>query len=292
VSPGDAKEIAMPKWAVAEEFDTGDGVVRWTSFGQGEPVVLLHGTPFSSFIWRDIAPALATARTVFVWDMLGFGQSDKHEGQDVSFAAQARVFSGLLRHWNLNEPSVVAHDIGGAVALRAILAEGARYRDITLMDAVGVDGWGPRGFFQVIQENPDVFAELPDWATEALIASKIRTGSHLGLRAGVLEAYLDSWRGAEGRAAFFRQYAQAEDTDEIQDRVADLPTPIRIVWGREDRWLSLDYAERLRARLPDAEFTVIEDAGHAVQEDAPGQLTSYLMRALVYPEMPKISESG
>jgi pimeloyl-ACP methyl ester carboxylesterase len=60
-----------------------------------------------------------------------------------------------------------------------------------------------------------------------------------------------------------------------------LPTPIRIVWGREDRRLLLDYAERLRARLPDAELTVIEGAGHAVQEDAPGQVISYLMRALL-----------
>lgn len=41
----------MIDWQVGEEFTTDDGVVRWTSLGGGEPMVLLHGTPFSSFVW-------------------------------------------------------------------------------------------------------------------------------------------------------------------------------------------------------------------------------------------------
>ena len=94
----------MIDWQVGEEFTADDGVVRWASFGSGEPMVLLHGTPFSSFIWRDIALALANTRRVYVWDMLGFGQSDKHEGQDVSLAAQGRIFAALLGHWVSRNP--------------------------------------------------------------------------------------------------------------------------------------------------------------------------------------------
>jgi pimeloyl-ACP methyl ester carboxylesterase len=269
----------MVEWDLRATYHTDDGVVRWASFGDGEPVVLLHGTPFSSFIWRDIAPVLASTRKVYVWDMLGFGQSAKHDRQDVSLAHQGRIFADLLKSWNLDEPSVVAHDVGGAVALRATLIEGVSFRHLTLVDAVSIGGWGAGGFFQTISEHPEVFMQLPDWATEGLIESKIRTASHPGLRPYALERYLSHWRGVEGRGAFYRQYAQAKEahTEVFQERLAAMSIPVRIIWGQEDQWLPIEYARRLHGLLPRAEFAVIGGAGHAVQEDSPGQLLAYLM---------------
>jgi pimeloyl-ACP methyl ester carboxylesterase len=90
------------------------GLLRWDCFGDGEPVVLLHGTPFSSYIWRDIARGLAQRYRVHVWDMPGYGRSEKSEEQDISLSSQSRVFTDLLAHWQLPEPLVVAHDSGGA----------------------------------------------------------------------------------------------------------------------------------------------------------------------------------
>lgn len=58
------------------------GAVHWEAQGEGEPVVLLHGTPFSSFIWREIAPALARDHQVFTFDLPGYGRSERRPGQD------------------------------------------------------------------------------------------------------------------------------------------------------------------------------------------------------------------
>ncbi len=55
--------------------------------------------------------------------MPGYGASDKYDGQDVSLGTQGMVFTELLQHWGLATPQVVAHDFGGAVALRALLRE-------------------------------------------------------------------------------------------------------------------------------------------------------------------------
>lgn len=126
-------------------------------------------------------PALARSRTVFVFDHLGFGQSDQREGEDLSLAAHARNFARLLDHWELSRPSVVAHDIGGAVALRTLLLEEREYRDLTLFDAVSGGDW-ERGLFQLILEHPDVFQQLPDYAHEALVASHMRHATQVGLR--------------------------------------------------------------------------------------------------------------
>lgn len=264
-------------WTLGEEFETPEGMVRWKILGSGDPVVLVHGTPYSSFLWRDIAPALARTRTVFVFDHLGFGQSDQREGQDLSLAAHARNFARLLDHWELSCPSVVAHDIGGAVALRTLLLEERKYRDLTLFDAVSGGEW-ERGLFQLILEHADVLQQLPDYAHEALVASHMRHATHTGFRPGVLDAFLAPWREAEGQAAFYRQYSQIRqaDTAAYENLLGTMSLPVRIIWGREDRILPPKYAEWLHARIPHAELHWIDGAGHLLQEDAPGQLSAYL----------------
>ncbi|MER0443511.1 alpha/beta hydrolase [Streptomyces sp. Edi4] len=266
-------------WTLDEEFETPEGTVRWKALGAGDPVVLVHGTPYSSFLWRDIAPALARTRRVYVFDHLGFGQSDQREGQDLSLAAHAGNFARLLDHWELPCPSVVAHDIGGAVALRTLLLEKRSYRDLTLFDAVSGGEW-ERGLFQLILEHADVFHQLPDYAHEALVASHIRHATRVGLRPEVLDAYLAPWRGADGQAAFYRQYSQIRqaDTAAYEKLLGTMTLPVRIIWGREDRILPPEYAEWLHARVPHAELHWIDGAGHLLQEDAPSRLTAHLVQ--------------
>jgi pimeloyl-ACP methyl ester carboxylesterase len=267
-------------WQLPHSYDTGQGLVRWNVSGEGDPIVLLHGTPFSSYIWREIVPLLATSRRVYVWDMLGFGQSDKWDGQDVSLATQTRIFTKLIDVWRLSKPQVIAHDVGGVVALRATLLEKVAFSALTLINAASVKGWGTGGFFQTIRDHPEAFVKLPDWASDALIKGKIRSGSYPGLRPKALAVYLSHWCTPEGRRAFYRQYVQGgeDHTDDLQDGLAKLTMPVQVLWGREDQWLSLDYAERLMQALPPhATFAGIGGAGHMVPEDMPGDLLRHLI---------------
>lgn len=266
-------------WTLEEALDTSDGVVRWQKLGAGgDPIVLVHGTPYSSFLWRDIAPALAQTRQVYVFDHLGYGQSDKHDGQDLTLAAQARRFTRLLAHWGLESPSVVANDIGGAIVLRAILLEGARYADLTLFDCVSGGQW-ERGLFAQIRQHYDVFAELPAYAHQALVTSHLRNGTHVGYRPGILDTYLDPWLGESGQAAFYRQYRQLAqaDTEPYEHRLDEIDIPVRLLWGREDRILPTPYGEWLRDRIKHTSMQWVEGAGHLLQEDAPAQLLSTIL---------------
>jgi pimeloyl-ACP methyl ester carboxylesterase len=267
---------------VPNTLRTAGGTVRWGSWGEGPPLVLLHGTPFSSSVWREVLPGLATSRQVFAWDMLGFGKSEQRTGQDVSLGAQGRIFAELLREWSLPSPAIVAHDVGAVVALRALLVEGSNCEELTLLNAVGVPGWSSGGFFDVTRNNPEVFSRLPGFAHRALVASKLEDGSHRGLRPAVLAEFLSPWCGERGQAAFYRQYAQAreDDTAAIRDKLGSLRIPIRILWGREDRWLPPAYAAQMRANIPHTEFAWIDDAGHLVQEDAPAELLAHLLRPI------------
>ncbi|QCQ93443.1 alpha/beta fold hydrolase [Rhodococcus sp. SGAir0479] len=273
----------MSDWPLTETFRSTHGDVRWGNLGQpGEvPVVLLHGTPFSSYVWRAVARSLARRHHVFVWDMPGYGESEKHVGQDVSLAAQGRVFTELLAHWGLEEPLVISHDFGGAVALRAHLLHGARYRALALVDVVALAPWGSP-FFRLVGEHSDVFERLPPALHGALVREYVSSASSPGLHPAVLDRLVQPWLDDCGQAAFYRQIAQADQayTDEVQNRYGDIGIPTLVCWGEDDSWIPEAKGRELAERIPGARFEVIPGAGHLVQEDAPAELTATLLAFL------------
>ncbi|MFD4986855.1 alpha/beta fold hydrolase [Streptomyces sp. NPDC058374] len=273
----------MSDWELTRTYGSSSGEVRWERLGDpaAEPVVLLHGTPFSSYVWRGAARALSRSHQVYVWDMPGYGASAKFDGQEVSLAAQGRVFTELLDHWGLAEPSVVAHDFGGAVALRAHLLHGAAYRRLALVDPVALAPWGSP-FFRLVGEHHGVFEQLPPHLHRALVREYIGSASSPGLDPAVLDRLVAPWLGEDGQPAFYRQIAQADQshTDEIQSRYGSIELPVTICWGEDDAWIPVAKAHELASLVPGAELLLIPGAGHLVQEDAPDGLDAALARFL------------
>ncbi|MFJ6070691.1 alpha/beta fold hydrolase [Streptomyces sp. NPDC093065] len=270
----------MSAWPLPESFAGRSGTVRWNRLGDpgGRPLVLLHGTPFSSYVWRAVARSLARGHQVFVWDMPGYGLSEKAAGQDVSLAAQGRVFAELLDHWGLERPLVAAHDFGGAVALRAHLLHDARYAALALVDPVALAPWGSP-FFRLVRENAEVFGQLPEALHRALVREYVGSTGGPGLHPAVLDRLVEPWLGETGRPAFYRQIAQADQryTDEVQDRYAGIEVPTLVCWGEDDAWIPVAKGRELAGLVPGARWEPIARAGHLVQEDAPAELTAALL---------------
>ena len=254
-----------------------DRTIAWDSFGSGPALVFLHGTPWSSHLWRGIAEHLAHDFTVYVWDMPGYGASSKHPDHAVDLSTQGELFAHLLHEWGLTQPHVVAHDIGGAVALRARLLHGAKFASLCLVDVVALRPWGSP-FFRLVKEHAEVFMSLPAAIHRGVVEAYIRGASHRGLAADDLETLAAPWANAEGQAAFYRQIAQADEryTQEVEDLLADITEPTHIVWGSEDVWIPADLAARLQAAIPESSISLIPDAGHLIQLDATAALTDEL----------------
>lgn len=265
-------------WTLTQQFETPGGAVRWDVLGDdGSPVVLVHGTPFSSFVWRDIARGLAATHRVFVWDLLGYGASEQRDGQDMSLPAQTRIFAALLDHWGLSDPAVVAHDIGGAVTLRAFLLEQRRFERLALLDVVAVAPWGT-GFFQLVHRFPQAFHQLPATHHEAVLRAHVRTATTQGLPPGIEDALVAPWLGPEGQAAHYRNIEQNDQrwTDEVQARYGEVDVPVLLLWGEDDAWLPVERGRALHGLLPNCTLHTIPDAGHLVQHDAPATVAAAL----------------
>jgi pimeloyl-ACP methyl ester carboxylesterase len=224
-------------------------------------VVLCHGTPWSSQVWGQVARELSQDYRVFVWDMPGYGESTK--GAAVDLRTQAERLATLMDHWNLESPHMVAHDIGGAVALGAHLLFDVDYADLFLWDIVTLDPWGSP-FFQLVRDNADVFAQLPPNLHSALVKEYIAGAVHHRLPTQDVDQLAQPWLDDTGRPAFYRQIAALSPTDThpIVERLGLTRCPTRIGWGSDDPWIPLRQAYEIQSRLP-GHPTVIELDGVA-----------------------------
>lgn len=265
-------------------FDFEGQSVRYGVIGAGEPLVFVHGTPFSSQVWRRIAPIAARERRVFYFDLLGYGASEQRAGQDVSLGVQNRLLAALLKHWHLDRPDVVAHDFGGATSLRAALLNGCEYRSLLLVDPVAVAPWGSP-FVRHVRAHEAAFAGVPAYIHEAILDAYLQGAVHRKLDAETLRIHAAPWTGETGQAAFYRQIAQMDQryTDEVEPRYGELRCPVFILWGEEDQWIPVERGEALSKMIPGARLTRVKGSGHLMQEDAPeaivGELLGFLHRA-------------
>jgi len=233
-------------------------------------LVLMHGTPFSAHEWHRIAPWLARHFRVYFHDMLGYGASAKGNLPDVSLGVQNEVFTALLNHWALSRPHVIAHDFGGATALRAHFLDGRDYASLTLIDPVAIRPWGSP-FVGHVRDHEAAFAGMPAYMHDALLDAYLRTAIARPIAAEELAPYKTPWLGEIGQIALYRQIAHMDlkYTDEVEPLYSELRCPAQVLWGAEDQWVPIEVGRRFHTMLPDARFIEVPGAGHLVQEDAP-----------------------
>ncbi|MBA3309788.1 MAG: alpha/beta hydrolase [Nocardioidaceae bacterium] len=257
-------------WTLAQRASLTHGQVAWDVMGDGPPVVLVHGTPSRSVLWRDVAPLLAERFTVYVFDLLGYGQSERNAEQAVSIRVHGEVLAELVQTWSLEAPALVGHDIGGAAVLRAHLLEGTGAQSIVLVDAVVLRPW-ITATTRHLKAHLDVYRTMPTHIFREVAAAHLRTATEQPMGPAAFAAYFDQWEGEIGQRLWLRNVRgfDEQDTADFEPLLDGMQTPTRIVWGEHDRWLPVDVSAAIQARLPAADRVVVPAAGHFSPEDQP-----------------------
>lgn len=255
--------------------------------GEGGPVVLLHGTPSSSLIWRGVVPELVAAGyRAHVFDLLGYGVSERpaDPAVDTSITGNVAILEGLLEHWGLETFHLVAHDIGGGVAQRFAVESTDRLRSLTLIDVVSFDSYPSSRTRQQMAGGLERLATTPhgehrEHFREWLLSTHARPER---FDPESLETYLDFISGPIGQPSFFQHQVSHYDpkhTMEISDRLPRLGgIPVQLIWGAQDTWQVLEWAHRLRDTIPGSGLHVIEECGHFAPEEQPQEVA----RAVLY----------
>src|ERR671926_1608356 len=114
----------------------GPGSMHVERYGHGgAPVLLVHGFGTCSFLWRNVAPAIAVAnRTAFAVDLFGYGESDRPFDADFGIAAQAEYLDRALTALRLATATVAGIDLGGAIAMRLAATKPDRVERLVLIN--------------------------------------------------------------------------------------------------------------------------------------------------------------
>lgn len=286
--------LETPTNLFTHRSETHEYTIYWTTLGDDAkpPLIFIHGTPWSSYVWMLYARSLSSRFKVYVFDNTGFGRSPggkplsaDNAAVDASLAGQAEAFSALYQSWNFHPdrlPHVVAHDVGGLISLRAHILHACRYASLCLVDVVAVRPFGSP-FFRLVSENQAVFNAIPDAVYRGMLGAYIQGAAFKPLASDVAENLSRPWvaGGTQGQEAFIRQISQADErhSEEVEGRYSEVgaATPVKVIWGAEDRWIPVDRADRVSDLVGAKECVVIEDAGHLIMFDQPERLTTEIV---------------
>lgn len=250
--------------------------MHYVDEGAGAPVVMLHGNPTWSFLYRALIRQLAPACRCVAPDYIGFGRSDKPADAAYGPAAQAARVEALITRLGLRELTLVAHDWGGPIALAYALRHPGTVRHLVLTNTWG---WPLHRDLRVALFSRLAGSPLGRWAITrgnafARVVMPLALAPQTRLPAAVWRHYrapLATPSDRIGSWAFPRALLGATPWLTAlwadRHRLADLP--MTLVWGLRDPAFRARHLRRWITAFPHARVRRLPTVGHYVPEEAP-----------------------
>jgi uncharacterized protein (TIGR00369 family) len=284
VSPSMTTELISmaPLAREKRKIRTFAGDIAYVRKGQGPAVLLLHGIPSSSYLWRDVIDPLSARFDVLAPDLLGYGDSDKRLDADLSIAAQARYMVAFMETIGIHEAAVIGHDIGGGVAQLMAVDEPQRVARLILIDSAVDNNW-PVPVIARLKE--------PVW-DQIMVNIDMRKGLREGLETGMVTAgrvtdeVVDEWtrpfQDLGGRRAYLRAARALNNRDLVgrSKHIEEIETPTLILWGANDAFLESRWAEVLQRKFRNSTVEIIDPGGHFLPLDRPDAVVEAITRFL------------
>jgi pimeloyl-ACP methyl ester carboxylesterase len=270
-------------------LDVGEARVAYYEEGNGEPLLLLHGCPFSSYIWRKVIPLLSPRYHCLAPDLLGLGDTETPEGADWSLRAQAAMVVGFLDAIGIERAHVVGHDHGGALAQLLAGELPDRVDRLVISNAEAYDNWPSeeeRPFVRATQVPVLGDVVLWAWSRRPLFRLTLKEAKAVHdptvLSAELLDGYIranlsDRHRRAKTRRFLAGQFEPENNrvTMDLLDGLRRFDHPTLLVWAKDDPHFGPEWGDRLRRDIPGAvRLELLPETGHLLMEERPEQFAA------------------
>jgi pimeloyl-ACP methyl ester carboxylesterase len=265
--------------------------LHYVEEGAGEPVLMLHGNPTWSYLYRRFIPPVAEAgfRAIAV-DHMGFGRSDRPPGhRRYTMRSHVDNLLAFIRELDLRDLTLVMQDWGGPIGFGAAVEEPDRVARLVIMNTgVGVfpsgtpmpfhEPFRTRGLGEMLGLGANLFVEA--------MFGGMRPESATPLVAEAYRAPFPDYYSRVPILAFARdfpighEHPTAAYMHEVAEKVPGLVRPTLVVWGMQDRAFPPMLLEVWRNLYPHAEVLDLPEARHYLQEDEPEAITARLVEFL------------
>jgi pimeloyl-ACP methyl ester carboxylesterase len=279
--PGQHDGTESPNYALLPQFEVKLHEFRqhYVDVGEGPPVVLIHGSPLSSYTFRHQLAALSPRFRVIAPDLLGFGRSDVPQG-GASFPQQSETLRRLLDFLDLGPFRLLVHDWGGPVGLGAVSDRTDQVRQLVLINTTLRSDFKPPFYWKLFTAS-----RIGDWLLVRL--NLFSRGLPLMMRAAkslpVREHYADALQARGTRKtvlALERLEGFAGLMERVEKAVQALRIPVLILWGHPDPYFGRGELRQLVKMFPETTVREIAHGGHFPQEDDPQAVNEALLAFL------------
>ncbi|WP_156690120.1 haloalkane dehalogenase [Mycobacterium sp. Marseille-P9652] len=259
-------------------FDSSRGRIHYVDEGDGPPLLLYHGNPTWSFLYRNIILALRDRFRCIAMDYLGFGLSDRPSGFGYTIEEHARVVGEFVDHLGVDEFLTMGQDWGGPISMAVAVQRADRVRGVVLGNTWfwPTDVLSTKMFSWVMSSPPLQYAILHrNFFVERLVPA----GTARRPSPEVMEHYRAVQPSAEARKGVAEMPKQIMAAHPLLARLADeVPArlgakPALFVWGMKDfAFRPGPTLPHMRAAFPDHVVVELPGAKHFIQEDAPDEI--------------------
>jgi haloalkane dehalogenase len=255
--------------------------MHYVDEGEGFPLVLVHGSPTTSALWRHQIPTLCKRFRVIAPDVLGFGRSPAPDC-GVSFTEQSLALRELLDRLGIDRYSLVGHDWGGPIGAACMAQRPAQVHQWVLINTTIRPSFRPPWYWRAFTA-PVSGPLLVIWAN--LWTRDLHRMMKAARNPDVAEHYCAPSERIGTRHTFLR-LERLEGYRELMERVVDalpsMPEDALILWGSHDPYFRNEH-NQLSALLPNSRLVELPGGGHFPQEDMPDAVTSELDAFLAPP---------
>jgi haloalkane dehalogenase len=263
----------LPGYGFEPHYVEQDGLrMHYLDEGSGPAVLLLHGEPTWSYLYRTVFPELVPAARAIAPDYFGFGRSDKPlRAEDYSYDFHVRSIERLADELDLRDATVVVQDWGGPIGLRLAVERPDRIGKLVILNT-GIGGGRPPS---------DEWLRFRDWlrrlGTDVVPGKLVQISAVQPMSDEVVEAYSAPWPVPESKAGILAfpdlvpispEHPDTPAHLAVRDRLGRWERPALVLFSDSDPIFAPSVAERIAAQIPGAlQPEIVEGAGHFLQED-------------------------
>jgi pimeloyl-ACP methyl ester carboxylesterase len=228
-----------------------------------ETIVWVHGFGDTKDNLIPLAKRFQGDFRILALDLPGFGESANRREQDLSADFYVAVIIGFLDRLNIDSAHLVGYSMGGMLAAKLAARAPGRVRTLTLLAPAGLIGDQPSDADRLLAEGEIPLVYRDRKALQRLLDLNFNGDSYIpGFAKRALLA--EGKRRADLHELIFETLFDPAGAAELANEISSLRMPVLLIWGEDDRILSVSCADQWLRANPDIRLVVVPDVGHAL----------------------------